>query len=135
VTPQGALDKMSARDRQLADTLPNADLDHNPGLVLFGLSGSASIKEAEKLGLKTMSEVFADRSYQPDGSLTPRSLPGALIESEEQCTSRVRDMMQKGSVMTVEGEYIPIRAQTICLHGDGENAVSFALLIHGIVNS
>jgi UPF0271 protein len=110
-------------------------MDHNPGLVLFGLSGSASIKEAEKLGLKTMSEVFADRSYQPDGSLTPRSLPGALIESEERCIRQVRDMMQKGSVMTVEGEYIPIRAQTICLHGDGENAVSFARLIHGIANS
>jgi UPF0271 protein len=126
---------MSARDPQLAYIIAHAVMDHNPGLVLFGLSGSASIKEAEKLGLKTMSEVFADRSYQPDGSLTPRSLPGALIESEEQCTSQVRDMMQKGSVMTVEGEYIPIRAQTICLHGDGENAVSFARLIHGIVNS
>ncbi len=135
VKPHGALYNMSARDPQLAYTLAHAVMDHNPGLVLFGLSGSASIKEAEKLGLKTVSEVFADRSYQPDGSLTPRSLPGALIESEERCIRQVRDMMQKGSVMTVEGEYIPILAQTICLHGDGENAVSFARLIHGIVNS
>ncbi len=126
VKPHGALYNMSARDPKLANIIAQAVLDYDPALVLFGLSGSASITEAEKLGLKTMSEVFADRSYQPDGSLTPRSLPGALIKDEEMCRQQVYDMAVRGKVRALDGTEIPILAQTICLHGDGDHAVEFA---------
>ena len=135
VKPHGALYNMSARDPQLAYVIAHAVFDFNPALILFGLSGSASIREAEKLGLKTLSEVFADRTYQSDGSLTPRSKPGALIEDEQTCVQQVREMILNGRVMSASGGFIPIQAQTICLHGDGENAVAFAKLIHQVVQN
>ncbi|MFM7400220.1 MAG: LamB/YcsF family protein, partial [Bacteroidota bacterium] len=94
-----------------------------------------SIREAEKLGLATRSEVFADRTYQSDGSLTPRSSPGALIEDEQACVRQVQEMIRNGRVISTAGSYIPMLAQTICLHGDGENAVAFARLIHNVVNT
>lgn len=135
VKPHGALYNMSARDPQLAYVIAHAILDFNPALMLFGLSGSASIREAEKLGLKTLSEVFADRTYQRDGSLTPRSQPGALIDDERTCIRQIQEMISNGRVQAVSGEYIPILAQTICLHGDGENAVAFARLVHNVINN
>lgn len=134
VKPHGALYNMSARNPQLAYIIAHAVLDFNPGLVLFGLSGSTSIAEAEKLGLQTMSEVFADRTYQPDGSLTPRNKPGALIENEQDCIQQVQEMIKNSRVLSTSGDFISIRAQTICLHGDGDNAASFARLIHQVVN-
>jgi UPF0271 protein len=76
-----------------------------------------------------MSEVFADRSYQPDGSLTPRSMPGALIEDEDLCRRQVLDMAVRGKVRALDGTEIPILAQTICLHGDGAHAVEFAKMV------
>lgn len=135
VKPHGALYNMSARDPQLAYVTAHAVMDFNPERILFGLSGSASIREAEKLGLATRSEVFADRTYQSDGSLTPRSSPGALIEDEQACVLQVQEMIRNGRVMSTAGSYIPMLAQTICLHGDGENAVAFARLIHNVVNT
>lgn len=130
VKPHGALYNMSARDALLANTIAKAvyTIDHN--LVLFGLSGSLSISEAEKIGLPTASEVFADRTYQPDGSLTPRSQPGALIESTEQCLQQVLEMIQQQTVTATNQKSVPIKAQTLCLHGDGEQAVVFAQLIY-----
>lgn len=126
VKPHGALYNMSARDPELAYIIAHAILDFNPDLILFGLSGSHSIAEAQALGIKTASEVFADRSYQPDGSLTPRSQPGALIEDREKCLRQVLNMVQEKKVRAMDGTAVPITAETICLHGDGEHAVEFA---------
>ena len=82
------------------------------------------------LRLKTASEVFADRTYQDDGSLTPRSEPNALIENVEQVIQQVLMMIKEGKAKTVSGKEIPIVAETICIHGDGKNAVEFAKAIH-----
>lgn len=130
VKPHGALYNMSARDALLANTIAKAVFTIDRHLVLFGLSGSLSISEAEKIGLPTASEVFADRTYQTDGSLTPRSAPGALIASNEQCLQQVLEMIQQQTVTTTDHKTIPISAQTLCLHGDGEQAVAFAQLIY-----
>jgi len=126
VKPHGALYNMAAKDPELAFVIAHAVLDFNPALILYGLSGSASIAQARALGLATASEVFADRSYQPDGSLTPRSQSGALIGDTQKCLEQVWDMIQKKSVRAVDGAVVPIVAETICLHGDGEHAVEFA---------
>jgi 5-oxoprolinase (ATP-hydrolysing) subunit A len=126
VKPHGALYNMAARDPELAYIMAHAVLDFDPKLALFGLSGSHSITQAEALGLKTASEVFADRSYQPDASLTPRSQPGALITDADKCLHQVLGMVQKGQVEAVDGSIVPIKAETLCLHGDGEHAVAFA---------
>jgi UPF0271 protein len=130
VKPHGALYNMSARDALLANTIAKAVYTIDKNLVLFGLSGSLSISEAEKIGLPTASEVFADRTYQSDGSLTPRSQTGALIISTEQCLQQVLQMIQQQTVATTDQKTIPIRAQTLCLHGDGEHAVDFAKQIY-----
>ena len=100
-------------------------LTRTPDSVLYGLSGSFLLSEAEKLGLRTASEVFADRTYQDDGRLTPRNIQGALIESEEEALTQVLQMVKQGSVMSVSGGLTPIKAETLCLHGDGAHAVSF----------
>lgn len=126
VKPHGALYNMSARDERLAETIAKAIFTIDPTLLLFGLSGSHSISEAKKIGLATASEVFADRSYQDNGSLTPRTQPKAMIETEEASIQQVLQMINQKTVTSVNGTSVPIVAETICLHGDGEHAVAFA---------
>ena len=130
VKPHGALYNMSARDATLAKIIANAVKDFDSHLILFGLSGSHSISEAKAVGLQTASEVFADRSYQDDGSLTPRSQPHALIEETYNVIAQVIQLITNGTVTSITGKTVPIIAETICIHGDGKNAVKFAMAIH-----
>ncbi len=129
VKPHGALYNGTARDATLAKAIAQAVKDCGNHLVLYGLSGSHLISEAKAAGLQTASEAFADRTYQDDGSLTPRSQPHALIENEAAAVQQVRQMVQQQTVTTVSGKQIPIVAETICLHGDGKQAVAFAQAI------
>ena len=129
VKPHGALYNQAASDAKLADAIAKAVFDFDPELILYGLSGSLSIIEAKKAGLKTASEVFADRTYQPDGSLTPRSQPNALISDTQVAVAQVLQMVKDKTVTTVDGSKIHIQADTICIHGDGPNAVRFARAI------
>jgi len=129
VKPHGALYNMAARDAVLARTIAQAVHDFGPGLILYGLSGSCMIDEAQTLGLATASEVFADRTYTDEGQLTPRSQPHALITDEKKCLQQV-EAMTRGHVTTRSGKVIPIVADTICIHGDGPSAVTLAHAIH-----
>lgn len=133
VKPHGALYNMSAKDALIANIIAKAVNDFDSNLILYGLSGSHSISEANTIGLKTASEVFADRTYQDNGSLTPRSKPNALINDAEKVTQQVLQMIKDGAVTTVSGKSIPIKAETICIHGDGEHAVEFAKAIHKLI--
>jgi len=130
VKPHGALYNISAKNSSIAKAIANAVKDYNKDLVLFGLSGSYSITEAKTIGLKTASEVFADRTYQDDGTLTSRTQPNALIKDSDQAIQQVLQMIKNGTVVTVSGKTIRIVAETICIHGDGENAVEFARRIN-----
>jgi UPF0271 protein len=130
VKPHGALYNMSAKDPGIAHSIAKAVYDIDKGLVVFGLSGSCSISEAKSNWLATASEVFADRSYQEDGSLTPRSQPGAMIRTTEQSLQQVLQMIQQRTVTSLSGKTVPIIAETICIHGDGEHAVDFAQHIY-----
>jgi UPF0271 protein len=133
VKPHGALYNMSAKDAVLAGVIAKAIKDFDSNLIVFGLSGSHSISEAKKIGLKTANEVYADRTYQDDGTLTPRSQPNALIEDVDKAVKQVLQMTKEGTVTTLSGKSIPIIAETICIHGDGKHAVEFAKAIHGAV--
>ncbi len=130
IKPHGALYNMAARDAQIARTIAQAVKDFNEELVVFGLSKSCLIHEAGQLGLKTCNEVFADRTYQDDGCLTPRLQPNSLIDNEEQCVRQVLQMVKEGMVTTTSGKVIPIIADTICIHGDGKHVAPFAKKIH-----
>jgi 5-oxoprolinase (ATP-hydrolysing) subunit A len=129
VKPHGALYNMSAKDPILANIIAAAVKDHNPSLKLYGLSNSYSITEAEKTGLQAVSEVFADRTYTDEGNLTPRNQPNALISSEQQSLQQVLQMIRQQRVTSTGNKTVPVKAGTICIHGDGAHAVSFAHLI------
>ncbi|MFT3745715.1 MAG: 5-oxoprolinase subunit PxpA [Pyrinomonadaceae bacterium] len=129
VKPHGALYNRSARDQHLATVIAEAVKSFDPELVLFGLAGSHSIVEAQRIGLKTASEVFADRTYQTDGSLTPRSQKDALIKDENDAVEQVLDMIKYGRVRSTEAIMMRVIAETLCVHGDGARPVEFASLI------
>lgn len=129
VKPHGALYNQAAKDRELASALAEAVSEFDSGLIFYGLSGSLMIEEAETAGLTTASEVFADRTYRSDGFLTPRSQPNALIHETETSVTQVLNMVKYGRVRSTDASMVPIKAETICIHGDGPNAVEFAKLI------
>lgn len=126
VKPHGALYNMAARNTLLADAVARAVYETDPRLVLFGLSGSALLRAGESCGLEVAGEVFADRTYQSDGSLTPRGRPGALITSVAETVAQALRMVKEGRVRTADGADVAVRADTICVHGDGPHAVEFA---------
>lgn len=129
VKPHGALYNAAAKDAALAAAIARAVKDAGDDLVFVGLSGSVMIREAGMLGLRTASEVFADRSYQDDGTLTPRASPHAMIEDPEVAARQVLRMVQHKTVTTISGKDIPVTAETVCIHGDGRSALSFARAI------
>jgi 5-oxoprolinase (ATP-hydrolysing) subunit A len=129
VKPHGALYNMSATDALLAAIVAKAVKDHNTALVMYGLSNSVSVTAAEEAGLQTASEVFADRTYLDDGTLTPRTYTNALITNDTLSVQQVLQMVQQQTITSVNGKIVPVNAETICIHGDGMHAVSFAKLI------
>ena len=135
VKPHGALYNMAAKDAALAEAIARAVYQFDPSLVLFGLAGSESIKAGEKIGLRTASEVFADRSYQADGSLTPRNLPGAMIVDEEESIAQVLRMVKEGKVRTLAGDDVAVKADTVCVHGDGVKALLFTERIRRVLEA
>ena len=126
VKPHGALYNMAATNAALAQAIAEAVYKVQPELVLYGLAGSELTKAGEKIGLRTAHEVFADRTYQANGTLTPRRQPDALITSADAAIAQVLRMVQGGWVRTQQGSEVAIRADTVCLHGDGAHALEFA---------
>ncbi|KGQ24004.1 LamB/YcsF family protein [Gallibacterium anatis] len=126
VKPHGALYNQAAKDESLAALIALTIKQFDPSLKLMGLSGSLMLKVAQQHGLGIISEVFADRHYLADGSLVPRSRADALVDNDEEAISQVLQMVLQGSVPTVGGQNVAIQADSICLHGDGEHAISFA---------
>ena len=135
VKPHGALYNMAARDAAMARVIVQAVKDVDATLIFYGLSGSHLISEAKALGLRTASEVFADRTYQDNGSLTPRSQANALIHDQAISLKQVLQMIQEQTVTAVSGKTVSLTAETICIHGDGPHAVSFAKQINTTLKS
>jgi len=126
VKPHGALYNLASRDPELARAVAAAVYESDPRLVLVGLAGSRLLAAGLACGLAVASEVFADRTYQPDGSLTPRTWREALIEDESAALSQVLRILREGVVSATDGTPVAVAADTICLHGDGPHAVAFA---------
>ncbi|WP_226681744.1 LamB/YcsF family protein [Sutcliffiella horikoshii] len=125
VKPHGALYNLASKDEMVATAIAEAVHAVDPDLVLFGLAGSELVRAGEKVGLKVAQEVFADRTYQPDGTLTPRSQANAMIHDANLAVERVLRMVTDGKVRAVNGEDIFIQADTICVHGDEPEALEF----------
>ena len=135
VKPHGALYNRAAKDPVISAIICGALITFDPSLLLYGLSGSEMQRQAETAGLTFISEVFADRTYQADGSLTPRTEPNAMIEEPAIAVAQVIRMVREGIVLTTDApsRAIPLTAQTVCIHGDGAHAVAFARTIHNAV--
>jgi UPF0271 protein len=122
----GALYHQVSRDVFLADSVVSDLARLWPDLILYALAGSELARAAQARGLRVAAEVFADRAYQDDGSLVPRSEPGAMITDEDAMVAQVLSIVQRGVVRAASGAEVPVTGETLCLHGDSAEAVAFA---------
>ncbi|MCW2687735.1 MAG: LamB/YcsF family protein [Mycobacterium sp.] len=129
VKPHGALYNTIVTDRGQAGAVAAAVHAVDAGLPVLGLSGSVFFDEAEKLGLRTVSEAFADRSYRPDGQLVSRRERNAVLGDPAEIADRVASMVGEGRVGAVDGSTIPIRVESVCVHGDSPGAVQIATAV------
>jgi UPF0271 protein len=125
VKPHGMLYNQAVKEPELAAALCEAVRKFDPSLKFFGLAGSGMIEAARRAGLTPVEEVFADRGYMPDGSLVPRSQPGALIEDEEASLAQTLSLVRDHQVTAIDGSTVAVNAQSVCLHGDGAHALAF----------
>ncbi|KEJ92243.1 LamB/YcsF family protein [Synergistes jonesii] len=126
VKPHGAMYNQGAKDAALAKAIAQAVKDSGEGVILMGLANSEFEKAAAELGVPFAAEAFADRGYLPDGSLVPRSQPGALIRDVKAAAARVVRMVVEGTVEAIDGSVIKFRPHSICMHGDTPEAVEMA---------
>ncbi|MCT4619660.1 MAG: LamB/YcsF family protein [Marinisporobacter sp.] len=125
VKPHGAMYNMAAKDKTLAKAIAEAIYEVDENIILMGLANSEMVKAGKEIGLKVANEVFADRAYNPDGTLVSRKLEGAVIHDPQVAIERVIKMVKLGKVTAINGEEIEIKADSICVHGDNERAVEF----------
>src|SRR5690606_10306735 len=130
VKPHGALYNLAAKDRVYAEAIADAIYAFDSSLILYGLSGSELTRAGKEKGLSVFHEVFADRTYQADASLTPRTEPNAILKTPEEAVDQIIRILQTGEVITRSGHAIPIEADSICIHGDHEGAAEFAKQIY-----
>lgn len=130
VKPHGALYNMSAKDLSIATVIARAVKDFDAGLAILGLSESYSVIASRSAGLKTISEGFADRTYTDEGTLTPRSSPGSMFTNVTDVIEQVIRLVKTQTAISTSGKLIPVPAQSVCIHGDGQNAILFARSIH-----
>jgi UPF0271 protein len=122
VKAHGALYNMAARERALADAIARAVRAFDRSLILFGLPNSELLRAGEHAGLRVASEGFADRAYEPDGSLTSRSRPGSIIHDPEELVRRSMRMVTEGRVTATDGSELTFHVDTLCTHGDTPGA-------------
>ena len=129
VKPHGALYNVAGKDYDVALAIAEGIYSFDSSLILLGLSGSKMLKAADEVGLKNVKEVFADRAYEEDGSLVSRKKEGAVITDEKIAVQRVIRMIKDGAVTAITGKNIPIRADSVCVHGDNQKALTFVKTI------
>ena len=125
----GSLYNMAGKDIRLAEAMCRACRDFDSQLIILALAGSQMEQAAKEMGVPCAREFFADRAYAPDGSLAPRSQPGAVIHDTQVALDRVVRMIKEGKVQATNGEDIPVQCDSICVHGDNESAIAFVTAI------
>lgn len=133
VKAHGALYNMAATRHDIATAIATAVRDVDASLVLYALASSVQVQAGHEAGLTVAQEVFADRTYQNNGLLTPRAVPGAMITDLDAATAQVLQMIQHGTVTSLDGQSVALSADTLCLHGDQPGAVLFAQHIRAVL--
>jgi 5-oxoprolinase (ATP-hydrolysing) subunit A len=126
VKAHGALYNMAVRDRSLANAIARATALFDRSLILFGLPESELIRAGEDAGLRVAAEAFADRAYEPDGTLASRQKPGSVIHDPDRVVARAIEMVTTGQVTATDGSRLTLRADTLCLHGDTPGSADLA---------
>lgn len=134
VKAHGALYNMAAKDRPLSQAIAQAVRDLGPGVQIYVLAGSIMEEEARSAGLEVRCEVFADRRYMPDGTLTPRNRSDALITEEAEAVAHVLRMVKQGQIIAVDGSVVPVSADTLCIHGDKPTALPFVKALRKVLD-
>lgn len=129
VKPHGALGNKAMVDESTARAVCEAAYAIDPTLIMFGHANSVMLKVAQSMGMRTVSEVYGDRAYMEDGTLVPRKMAGAMIEDEEFAITRAVRMIKEGTVETITGKTIEIKADSLCVHGDSPKALAFLIAI------
>ena len=129
VKPHGALFNMAMRNADLAAAIVRAVAAFDPSLIIFGLPNSELLTAGRAAGLRVAAEVFADRGYEPDGSLASRQKQGAIIVDADTVASRALTMVRDKSVIALDGTSVSVVADTICVHGDTPGADELAARI------
>ena len=135
VKPHGALYAMAERDPTIAQSIAQAVRGVDGGLILMGLSGGGLVAAGRAVGLRVAEEVFADRSYAPDGTLTPRGQPGAVLHDPAQVAARIVRLAREGRVAATDGSDLTLAADTICLHGDSPGAAGLAREVRRVLEA
>lgn len=125
----GAFYNNASGDDKLADGVIKGIMDYDKDIIILALSGSGFAKRAKEMGARVAEEVFADRAYNEDGTLVNRRLPGAVIHDEEEAIRRIKQMVFDKEITAITGKVIPIKADSICVHGDNPEAVNFVAKI------
>ncbi len=125
VKPHGAMYNMACKDKEMAKAICEAVRQYNPHLIMLAQESGELYKTAKEMGLRAAAEVFADRAYEEDGTLVSRTKPGAMITDPEEAIDRVIRMITKGKVQAITGQDISVKADSVCVHGDGEKALKF----------
>ncbi|MFC4401803.1 5-oxoprolinase subunit PxpA [Gracilibacillus xinjiangensis] len=133
VKPHGALYNMASQNKTIAKAVAQAVYDFDCNLILYGLANSCLTEAGEELGLQVAHEVFADRTYQPDGTLTPRDEKNAVIHSMEDTLKQVELILNEQTVIATNGTKINLRADTICVHGDTPEALEYVQTLRKLV--
>ena len=135
VKPHGALYNVSASDRATARVIAEAIRSIDPSWSLMGLAGSVSLEEAKAVGLRVFAEAFADRRYESDGRLCPRTDPRASIDEVDEVLEQVRVLCEEKRVRALSGEWVMVDADVVCVHGDGKQAVGFTRAVRQYLNT
>jgi 5-oxoprolinase (ATP-hydrolysing) subunit A len=135
VKPHGALNNIACADADVAATVARAVKALDRDLILLAPALSALERAGEAAGLRVAREVFADRSYQADGQLTPRSQPGAVLHEAADCVRHVLRMLEAKGIVTADGQRLPTPIHSICVHGDGPGAVASAQQIRAALET
>ncbi|WP_142093996.1 LamB/YcsF family protein [Propioniferax innocua] len=130
VKPHGALYNRIVRDDEQAQAVVRAVRAFNPELAVLGLPGSRFLVRADAAGLRTVTEAFADRAYNADGTLVSRSRPGAVLDDPQVVAERMIGLVRNGHIEAVTGELVRVDADSICTHGDSPGAVAMAKAVH-----
>ena len=133
VKPHGALYNAMVKEEELARGIIEGILEFDKGLIFVGPSNSKIMDMARDMGARVAHEIFADRAYNLDGTLVPRGKPGAVIEDKEEIANRVISMVKDGGIKSIDGEWVELKADTVCIHGDNPNAVEITKYVREVL--